>query len=336
MENNSIIRFGVLGTSRIAQKNALPAIQSSQLAELVMVGSRDPERGREISEKFGGSKWGSYEDVLNDPEIDAVYISLPNSMHEEWSIKVAHAGKHVWCEKPAATSCEGAKKMVRATKENNTRLMEGFMFRYHPQHEKIKALIKEGVLGELRRFEGCFGYPTPDKESTAMSKELEGGSLHATGCYPIAASRMIFQEEPERVFAKFKIDPISGVDFEAHIMLQFPNNKTALVSSLFGSYYQSSYTVLGTEARVRAARAYAVPKDMETKLYLDKDDIVEETVVPPADHFELMLDDFCTEIGRGSESTKEFEEELLNQARVMEAAKRSAKENSPITVSKIK
>lgn len=339
MKNRSQIKFGILGCSRIAQKNTLPAMQSSASVRLAMVGSRDPLKAKEVAEKFNGEKWGAYDEVLQNPDIDAVYISLPNSLHEEWTIKAARAGKHVICEKPAATSYAAAKNMVLAAEENGVRLLEGFMFRYHPQHAEVKKLIKNGALGDILRFEGCFGYSMPDPEKSEMRKELHGGSLHATGCYPIAASRMIFEEEPESIFAKFKIDPESGIDVQTDIILHYPNGKTALASSLFGSYYQSTYSVLGSKACVKLARAYAVPRDMETKLYFeyfDADDKVRETIIAPTDHFQLMLDDFCAEIIKGDSGVKKYEADLLAQARVIEAAKLSNQKNRPIKISEIK
>ena len=130
----------------------------SEYAELAMVGSRSEEKAKEVAEQFSCGAWGTYDDIVNNKEINAIYVSLPNSMHEEWSIKALNAGKHVWCEKPAATSFDAAKNMTRAARENGVRLIEGFMFRYHPQHTKIKKIIKEGTLGDPLRFEGCFGY----------------------------------------------------------------------------------------------------------------------------------------------------------------------------------
>ncbi|MDO8752059.1 MAG: Gfo/Idh/MocA family oxidoreductase [Candidatus Wolfebacteria bacterium] len=329
------VRFGVIGCSRVAQKGMMPAICGSSIVELAMVGSRDEEKAKEIASRFHCGTFGTYEDVLSNKDINVVYISLPNSLHEEWTIKVAEAHKHILCEKPAATSYESAKKMVEAARKNNVRLLEGYMFRYHPQHAKVKSLIREGVLGELVRFEGVFGYPMPEKGSTMMQKELAGGSLYGSAGYPISASRMIFEEEPISVFCRLEIDPESGVDIEAHMILEYANGKIAFASSLFGSYFQSTYNILGTKACVKMGRAYAVPRDMKTKIFLDTDDKVQEIIIEPADHFRIMLDDFCGEILKGAKSVKKYEDELLAQARVLEAARLSDKEKRIVKISEI-
>ncbi len=335
MDSLPKIGLGIIGCSRIAAKGMLPATLDSERANLLMIGSRDAEKAKEIAYRFHCAAHGTYDDVLNSKEIDAVYISLPNSLHEEWSIKAANAGKHVLCEKPAATSYESAKKMVEAARKNKVRLLEGYMFRYHPQHAKVKTLIQGGIVGDLIRFDGCFGYDMPDKDLTPMKKELGGGSLYVSGGYPISASRMVFDEEPESVFCNLMIDPELGIDVKNDVVLHYPDGKIACTSSIFGSYYHSTYGVLGTKAYVRMGRAYTVPRDMPTKIFIDKDDKVEETIIEPADHFQLMLHDFSKEIAKGKEGKKDYEGELLNQARVLEAAMRSAKEKRVVKISEI-
>ena len=137
-----------------------------------------------------GCEAATYEEVLANPDIDAVYISLPNSLHEEWSVKAMEAGKHVWCEKPAALTYHGAKRMIQIAKASNVRLMEGFMFRLHPQHAKVQELIQDGTMGEILTFEGCFAVPMPAPETNILKRELGGGVLNDAAIYPIAASRM--------------------------------------------------------------------------------------------------------------------------------------------------
>lgn len=329
------VSFGVLGCSRVALKGVLPAMRDSHAAKLARVGSRTPEKAKEAAERFGCASWGTYEDVIADKRIDAVYISLPNVLHEEWAVKAANAGKHVLCEKPSAISYGAAKNMIAAAEKNNVRLLEGFMFWYHPQHTRVKELIAEGVLGELLRFDGCFGYPMPERESNRMKRELGGGSFYDAMPYPVYASRMIFGEEPESVFCNLDRDPESGVDVRADILLRYPAGKSAFASSIFGCYFQSTYSILGSKAQVRMGRAYAVPRDMGTRIFLDADDITQEIRVEPADHFGLMLDDFCEEVLKGVAGAKRYEEDLLAQARVLEAARLSDKEKRAVDIIEI-
>ncbi len=334
MNSSSKIKFGVIGCSRVALKGMLPALRDSELAELVIIGSRDLEKAKDVASQFGAKKWGNYEDVLQDTEINAIYVSLPNGLHEEWTLKALEAGKHVICEKPAAISYAVAKRMVKAAKDNNVRLLEGLMFRYHPQHAKVKEFIDNGTLGELLKFEGCFAYAMPDRASNAMSKELAGGTFNDQLPYPVYSSRMFFKEEPKSVLCSIQNDAKSGISIKSDIVLNYSDGKQAFVSSFFGSYYQSTYSILGTKAHIRMGRAYAVPRDMPTKVFLDKNDKIEEIIIEPADHFRLMVDDFCAEVLKG-EVSKNYEEDLLFQARVLEAARISDKEKRIVEISEI-
>ncbi len=332
--NPQKIKFGVLGSSRVALKGMLPAMHDSELVEIVMIGSRSPEKGKGLAHLYGAT-FGSYEDVLRNNKVDAVYICFPNSLHEEWTIRALNAGKHVLCEKPAATTYAAAKRMVEVAKKNNIRLLEGLMFRYHPQHAKVKELINNGTLGDLLKFDGCFAFALPERSSTAMNKDLGGGSFNDEFCYPVSASRMIFGEEPQEVFCTIKMDPQSGVDVKVDAMLTYSNNKSAFASSILGSHYQSTYSVLGTKGIVRMGRAYSMPRDTEVKVFLETDDKKEEIIFPYADHFRLMVEDFAKEIIKGSESTKDYEGDLLCEARVLEAARLSDKEKRVVKISEI-
>lgn len=317
------IRFGVLGCSRIAKKSAIPALLDSQFAELAMLGSRSEENARACAEQFGCNSFGSYEEVLANEDIDAVYISLPNSLHEEWTMKAAKAGKHVWCEKPAALTYASAQKMVAACKKNNVRLMEGFMFLFHPQHAKVLTLINDGTLGNLLSFEGRFAFPMPEAENIRRSAMLGGGSYNDAGAYPLRASRMIFDAEPERIACTMTIDPETQVDVRAEALLNYPGGRSARISSAFGADYRSTYSVVGSKATIRMERAYAVPKDMAVKIFLERGKTVEEILVEPADHFKLMIDVFCEEILLGNASIKNYEEDLLFQAWALDAGRMS-------------
>ena len=159
MSGHKKISIGVLGCSRVAKKYFLPYVKSSESVDLGFIGSRSLERAQQFAKEYGVAKFGSYDDVINS-NVDIVYISLPISMHEKWSIKAAKAGKHVLCEKSSTTSYESAKKILQICKENNVRILEAFSFRFHPQHIKIQDLIK-GELGKLHNFYGSFGFPSP-------------------------------------------------------------------------------------------------------------------------------------------------------------------------------
>lgn len=332
---SSKISFGIIGCSRVAKKSFLPAIKDSEKAEIGMIGSRSKEKAIEYCKSFGCSSYGNYEDVVRNENIDVVYVSLPVGMHEEWAIKAAEAGKHVLCEKSSTISLESAKRMVAACKKNNVRLLEGFMFRYHPQHQKVMSMIKEEALGKLLMFQGHFGFPFPENNDPKLNKGLGGGSLNDSAAYPIYASRMLFGEEPISVACKLKMDQELGVDTKADILLNYSDGKVAFISSAFGAYFQSTYSLWGSKSYLKVKRAYAVPKDMRTSIFLDKDDKISEIVIEPADHFKLMIDDFCNKILKGKSNKKKFEDDLLAQARVMEAARTSNKQGRIVKISEL-
>ena len=190
------LKFGIIGCSRIAKRSVIPAITKSEFAEIEMIGSRSNDKAKIFSNEFNCKKYGTYEDVISDDSIDVVYISTPIGTHEELCVKAATAGKHIHCEKSSTISFESAKKMIECSKQNNVRIMEGFMFRFHPQHQKVKSLLNDNRIGDLVSFNGSFGFPTFPEGDIRYNSKLGGGFLNDSGCYPICASRMIFDEEP--------------------------------------------------------------------------------------------------------------------------------------------
>ena len=320
------LKFGIIGCSRIARKSVIPAILKSEFAELEIIGSRTIEKSKEFSTEFNCKKNGTYDDVIFDDSINAIYISTPIGTHAELAMKAASAGKHVYCEKSATDSFTSAKEMVECSKNNNVRIMEGFMFRFHPQHQKVQELINNNKIGDLDSFYGSFGFPSFPEGDIRYNKELGGGFLNDSGCYPICASRMIFDQEPLSVFYHNSIDSKTGVDVKGTSILTYKNNKTANITYANGNYYQAKYEVWGSEGIISLDRAYSVPSDFIAKINLQynientwegrKNEIIK---VEPTDHFLKMIDIFCMEINGNSKLSLNFEKELLNQAKVMEA-----------------
>ena len=327
------LKFGIIGCSRIAKRSVIPAIIKSEFAELEIIGSRGPSKAKEFAKEFNCDKFGSYDDVILDDSVDIVYISTPIETHAEWSNKATAAGKHVYVEKSSTKDLKSAEEMVKSAKENNVRLMEGFMFRFHPQHQKVKELIKEGKIGEVKSFNGIFGFPAfPEGDIRYDHIAKGGGFLNDSGCYPICASRMIFNEEPLGVFCKKKfIDNDKGhTDVQGSLILFYENDKTATISYSNGSYYQAKYEIWGTDGVISLDRAYSVPSDFITKVTLQYNTEnnwdgrrTETFEIEPKDHFLEMLDTFCMEITGTKKSPFDFEQEILNQAKTIEATVRS-------------
>lgn len=325
MNTDGKIRLGVLGASRIAKKSGIPAIIASDEAELVMIGSRSAESAAACAAEFGCAAFGTYNDVVANPAIDAVYISLPNSLHEEWTMRAAQAGKHVWCEKPAGLSFASAERMVAACEENGVRLLEGFMFLWHPQHALVRQLIEDGAIGELRSFSGTFSLPMPAEGNIRLDASLGGGVLNDAGTYPLRASRMIFDDEPTSISCTLAIDSVTRVDTNAEVTLSYPNGRIAIARAIYGGEYISTYEVIGSSGRIWLERAYAVPADRAVKVFLENSAGIREFDISPIDQFKLMIDGFCREIRLGSSGERRYENDLLMQARALEASHASHK-----------
>lgn len=327
------IRFGIIGCSKIANRSTIPAILNSNSAQLEMIGSRSLDTARTFVKKFGCKKFGSYEEVIQCKDIDAVYISLPIALHEEWAIKAAKSGKHVLCEKSSTVSFESATRMVNCCKENNVRIMEGFMFRFHPQHKKVLELIQNNVIGKSFVFDGMYGFPPVSKNDIRYNTELGGGVLNETGCYPIYASRMIFGEEPISVMCNLYNDETTNVDTKGHVYLLYNDKKVAFVSFGFENYYQANYKIWGSNGIIELDRAYAVPPTLSTIVHVKTEDALKEITIDAIDHFTLMIDSFCNEFKNKVGDT--FENDLLNQALVMESLRKSNREKRLIHLSEI-
>jgi len=336
------LKFGIIGCSRIAKKSVIPAILKSECAELEIIGSRSIEKSREFAKEFNCTKNGTYDDVISDDSINAVYISTPIGTHAELAIKAISAGKHIYCEKSATDSFSSAKKIIECSKNNNVRVMEGFMFRFHPQHQKVQELINHKKIGNIDSFNGSFGFPSFPEGDIRYNKELGGGFLNDSGCYPICASRMIFDGEPVSIFYRSYNDLKNDVDVKGTSILSYENNKTASITYANGNYYQAKYEVWGSDGVISLDRAYSVPPDFITKINLQyniennwqgrKNEIIE---IPPTDHFLKMIDVFCMEIIGKKKSPFNFEEELLNQSKVMEAHRLSNSTHKEVWLSEI-
>ena len=307
-----------------------------------MIGSRSIDKAKKFSNEFNCKKYGTFEDVISDDSVDAVYISTPIGIHEEWAIKAASAGKHILCEKSSTTSFESAKKMTEHSKQNNVRILEGFVFRFHPQHQKVKELIDNNKIGDLVSFNGSFGFPAFPEGDIRYDSKLGGGFLNDCGCYPINASRMIFEEEPIGVSCILSIDAKTGVDIRGTSYIIFENEKTASVTYGNGNYYQAKYNIWGSEGIISLERAYSVPPDFKTKVNIQYSTEnnwdgrkSENYQINAVDHFTEMINAFCLEISGNKKSSFNFEEELKNQAKVMDAHRISSNEKRFVNLDEI-
>ena len=251
------LKWGVMGTANIARGVLIPAIQQSTFGTVEAIGSRDLERARSVAQSLGiGRAVGSYEALLNDPDIDAVYIALPNALHAEWTIRAAEAGKAVLCDKPLARSANDAARQIEACSKHGVSLMEGFMYRFHPQTRRVQEFIASGAIGQVREVRAHLSVNilrTFDASNIRYQAGLGGGALLDMGCYTVNISRMVFGSEPARVVCSRHVDPTLGVDTSATGILEFAEG-VAMISCSFAADGQGTYTIVGTEGTIEVPR----------------------------------------------------------------------------------
>ncbi|GEL08732.1 Gfo/Idh/MocA family protein [Salisediminibacterium halotolerans] len=250
------VRWGILGSANIAKKNMVPAIQEAANAELAAVAS-ESGKAEETAADWGAPLfYQSYSTLLKDPDIDAVYIPLPNALHQKWVIEAIKNGKHVLVEKPAATTADDVIAMGAAAKEYNVKWMEAFMYQFHPQHEYVKELIADGAIGEVKRFRSTFSFPLDlSSDNIRLNKELGGGSLFDVGCYCVHASRMILDSEPSKVFSNGRLLEEDGIDISSTAILTF-EGVDAVIDCSFEEAKSNRYSVSGTKGHIEVPFAY--------------------------------------------------------------------------------
>ena len=327
----SKIKFGIIGCSLIAKKSTIPAIITNKNSIVEMIGSRSITKAEKFAKEFDCNKFGNYEDVLKNKNIDAVYISLPISMHEKWAIKAAKAGKHILCEKSLTLSYASAKKIVKECNNNNVKIRENFVFKFHPQHKKILDIITKNKIGTVHSFSAKYGFNSLfSNKNFRFNKKLGGGALNDIGCYLISACSHVFKDLPTSVFCNLEINKKFNIDYRGSILLTFSKNRTALVSFSYDDYFQSTYDIWGTRGLIRTERAFNVSKNMKTSIYLNQNDKIKKILILPANQFQLAIEDFCSKIKYNSNNN--FEKEILNQALIMDAVRRSSSKNSVIKI----
>jgi predicted dehydrogenase len=326
------VQFGIIACSSVARRRFLPALKLATGAQLARLGSRDLAKAEQFAREFSCLKHGSYEAVLADPEISAVYISTPPTMHAEWVHQAAAAGKHILCEKPAFSSGDEARQAVAACRAAGVRLLEGYAFKYHPQHALVKSLIATGRIGAPRFFSAEFMYPRPTGNDIRLKPELAGGVFHDSAGYPVAAALMQMPSAPGSVTCELGRDAASGVDDSVAITLKFSGGEIAHLYAAFGVNYRSRYAIAGTGGRIEVERAFAVPTDKQAVVTVETDSGVEKITLEPADQFRLMIEDFCATISGAAAVKNDFEDALLRLQSVMDAAARSAREKRTVEI----
>jgi D-xylose 1-dehydrogenase (NADP+, D-xylono-1,5-lactone-forming) len=330
------IRYGIIGCSSIASRSTIPAIIESKYSHLEMIGSRSIEKAKTLSNYFSCNSFGNYDEILENSNVDAVYISLPIGLQEKWVLKAAKAGKHILCEKSMTTSHKSTKKILNSCKQNESRLLEGFTYRFHPQHEKICSMINQNILGKVFAFSAKYGFVRPfSKNDFRFTTKLGGGSLNDLGCYIINSSRMVFNDNPVEITCNLINDNLHKVDIQGTILMKYNNNKIA--HGLFGynNYFQSTYDLWSDKSFVNLEWAYNIKKNISAKINLTKHNKTKQIILKPKNQFTLMIDNFSLELQKPGSSKYNFENDVLNQSLVMECARLSNQRNKPVYLPEI-
>lgn len=320
------LRWGVLGCANIALRAVIPAIQQSRTNRVVAIASRDLDRAKEAASRLEIERaYGSYEELLADPDIDAVYIPLPNHLHAEWTIRAASAGKHVLCEKPIALTADEASRMVEACREAGVHLAEAFMYRHHPRYAAIRQAIAEGAIGEIRSIRGAFTFNRPDDlENVRFRLDYGGGSVYDVGCYPISAARMILGEEPEAVTCHaFFSEQHDGVDMMMSGLVEFSGGKALTFDCGMWASDRNRLEIVGSKGRIEVPSPFV---NQPGHYYVtDASGRTSEHYSGQYNHYQLQAEQFARVV-RGEEKPLYSADDAVANMRVLEACLRSARE----------
>jgi len=318
---NKKIKWGILSTANIGTGQVIPAMQNGQFTEIAAIASRNLTRAKETAARLGiPTAYASYEELLADRSIEAIYIPLPNHLHVEWSIKCLEAGKHVLCEKPVSLTTEDLKRLIAVRDKTGRKISEAFMVRSHPQWLKTLEIVRRGELGEIKAIQGFFSYYNRDTENIRNIQEYGGGSVWDIGCYPINTSRFIFDEVPKRIIALTENDPDFKVDRLASAILDFPSGQAVFTSATQLSPYQRM-SVFGTEKHLEIEIPFNAPIDKPTRIFVNnsvsRDDEREIIELDTCDQYTHQGDNFSQAILNDSEVPVPLEDSLINTATIL-------------------
>jgi predicted dehydrogenase len=317
------LRWGVLSTAKIGRDKVIPGIQAAERCEVVAIGSRDADRARGVAEELGIPRvHGSYEALIDDPEVDAVYIPLPNHLHMEWTIAAARAGKHVLCEKPIALTAADAQEMAAVCAAEGVRLMEAFMYRLHPSWVAVRGIVGSGRLGQLQAVQSWFSYFNDDPTNIRNIREYGGGALMDIGCYSVNLSRMLFGGEPDRIEASITRDPASGVDVLTSALMGFGDGVATFTCSTRAEPDQRVH-VYGTEGHLSVGIPFNIPPYRPTEVSVTAGGdppVAPDTEVltfEPADQYAVQAEGFASAVLDGEPVPLPPEDSIANM-RVIE------------------
>ena len=326
---NKKVRWGILSTANIGVGKVIPAMQKGEFCEITAISSRDIKKAKAVATQLGILKaYGSYEELLNDQEIDAVYNPLPNNFHVPWTIKALEAGKHVLCEKPIGMNAEEAESLLAETKKYpDLKVMEAFMYRFHPQWQKAKSLVNEGRIGEVKNIQSHFSYYNVKRENIRNIVETGGGGLMDIGCYCISFPRFILEKEPARVMSTIDYDPEMKTDRYVSAILDFSSGITSSFSCSTQLIPYQRANILGTDGHIEIEIPVNAPSDKRTRIWLITKNGNEEITFDPVDQYTLEGDAFSKAILENTEVPTPLDD-AVNNMKVIDAIIKSNETNN--------
>jgi predicted dehydrogenase len=319
------VRWGILSTADIGMSKVTPAILAASNSDVVAIASREAGRASAAAAELGiQDAYGTYEELLADDDVDAVYIPLPNDMHAEWVFKAAVAGKHVLCEKPLAISQQEASEMVSACETAGVKLQEAFMYRHHPSWVEAVRLVRSGAIGELQAVQSWFSYSNDDPTNIRNRVENGGGAIMDIGCYNINLSRLLFDAEPISTCSVVHRDPAMGIDTLTSAVLEFPGGRqSSFTCSIRSEEYQRVH-IFGATGRIDIEIPFNIPPDRETRIYLSSggnppvEPATETIVFPIADQYTIQAELFADAILNNSDVAVDPLDAVANMAVIEE------------------
>lgn len=329
------LNWGVLGAAKIAVEKVIPAMAASNQYQVYGIASRDPAKAKATAARLNIPKaYGTYEEMIADPDIHVIYNPLPNHLHVAYTLKCIEAGKHILCEKPIALNSAGVEKLIAARDKYNVKVGEAFMVKTHPQWIKARKFVQEGVLGKVKLVQGCFSYFNNDPDNIRNIEAYGGGAMWDIGCYPLMTSRFVLGEEPQRVMALMEYDEAFGTDILSSVILQFPSSQAVFSVGTQITWYQRMH-FFGEEKRLEMMIPFNAPNDKKCQLIIDEGGLFQENVekisFPVCDQYTIQAEAFTKAVMENGKEPVSLEEALAN-TKVLEAIFRSAKEGKWITL----
>jgi len=322
------IRWGVLSTAKIGTKKVIPAMQLGEYCKFTAIASRQLEKAQVAARRLGIEKaYGSYEELLADCDVDAIYLPLPNHLHVPWAIKALKAGKHVLCEKPIGLNAAEAQELLEASRKfPRLKVMEAFMYQHHPQWQWAKKRVFEGKIGELRTIQSFFSYYNSDPNNIRNKADIGGGGLMDIGCYCISLSRFIFGAEPRRVCGIMEKDPNMKVDRLTSGILEFASGTSTFTCATQLVRYQR-VNIFGTKGRIEIEIPFNTPPDQPCKIWHGDDARIEEVILGICNQYTIQGDLFSRAVLEDREVPTPLEDAVANM-QVIDALVRSARSGS--------